>query len=52
MNAPLNLAQLTLACALGMGERCKDFVWREGHPRLTAWFDAFAARPSFAATAP
>ena len=51
MNASLNLAQLTLGCGLGLGARCGDFVWREGHPRLAAWFDAFAARPSFVATA-
>jgi len=52
MHGPLNLAQLTLACGLGMGERYKGFVWRPGHPQLGAWFDSFAARPSFVATAP
>ena len=52
MSGSLNLAQLTLACGLGMGERYKGFVWRPTHPKLRAWFDAFAARPSFAATAP
>jgi glutathione S-transferase len=51
MNAPLNLAQITLGCALGMAARLPDLQWRPGHPRLGAWFDTFAARPSFAATA-
>lgn len=51
MHAPLNLAQLTLGCGLGMAARNPEFRWREGHPKLTAWFDAFAARPSFVATA-
>jgi len=51
MKAQLNIAQLTLACGLGMAARNPDFRWREGHRRLAAWFDAFAARPSFVATA-
>jgi glutathione S-transferase len=51
MNAPLNLAQITFGCALGMAVRNPDLLWRPGHPRLAAWFDAFAARPSFATTA-
>ena len=51
MNGPLNMAQLTLACALGHGSRMPDLDWRTGHPKLAAWFDRFAARASFAATA-
>lgn len=52
MNGPLNMAQLTLACGLGMEARNPDFLWRPAQPRLAAWFDAFSARPSFVATAP
>jgi len=52
MRAPLNMAQLTLACALGLEARIPDFRWRDGHPKLCAWFSRVAARPSFAATAP
>lgn len=51
MQGPLNLVQITLACALGLEARNAEFKWRPGHPRLTTWFDAFAQRPSFAATA-
>lgn len=51
MHGALNLAQITLACALGLEARNPDLQWRPGHPRLCAWFDAFARRPSFAATA-
>jgi glutathione S-transferase len=51
MHGPLNLAQITLACALGLEARNPDLKWRPGHPRLSAWFDTFAQRPSFAATA-
>ena len=52
MNGPLNIAQLTLACALGIDARNPDLHWRPGHPKLVAWFDRIVARPSFAATAP
>lgn len=51
MNGALNLAQLTLACALGLEARNADLRWRPGHPKLAAWFERFAARASFAATA-
>jgi glutathione S-transferase len=52
MRADLNLEQLTLACALGLEARNPDFHWRPGHPKLCDWFTTFAARPSFATTAP
>ena len=52
MHGPLNRASLTLACALGLEARNPGFRWRAGHPKLCAWFDPIAARPSFAATAP
>jgi glutathione S-transferase len=52
MRGPLNMVQLTLACALGLEARNPAFRWREGHPGLAAWFDPIAARPSFVATAP
>lgn len=52
MHGQLNLAQLTLGCALGLEARNRDIDWRPGHPRLAAWFGAIDARPSFAATAP
>lgn len=52
MRGALNLAQITLACGLGLEARNPDLHWRPGHPKLCAWFDSLAARPSFAATAP
>lgn len=52
MHGALNRAQATLACALGLEARIPGFRWRAGHPRLSAWFERMAARPSFAATAP
>jgi glutathione S-transferase len=52
MRGALNMAQITLACALGLEGRNPAFRWRPRHPKLCAWFDQVAARPSFAATAP
>jgi glutathione S-transferase len=52
MRGALNMAQITLACALGLEARNPDFDWRSGHARLCDWYAPIAARPSFAATAP
>ncbi len=52
LRGPLNMAQMTLACALGFEPRVPGFVWRPGHPKLGAWFDKVTARPSFASTVP
>lgn len=52
MHRRLNMAQLTLACALGLEARNPEFDWRSGHRALSSWYDALAARPSFQATAP
>jgi len=52
MRGPLNLVQITLGCALGLEARYRDFRWREGHPKLVAWFGRIDARPSFVATRP
>jgi glutathione S-transferase len=52
MRGPLNLAQITLICALGLEARNPAFHWREGHPKLRDWFDRVAARPSVARTVP
>lgn len=50
---PIDAAQIALGCALGYCERRHTlWRWREGRPVLAAWFDALAARPSFAATVP
>ncbi len=52
MNGELNMAQITLACGLGLEARNPDLHWRPEHPKLCAWFDRINTRPSFAATAP
>ena len=46
-----NVGQIALACALGYGDLRFGGAWRESHPKLVAYHDAFAARvPAFAAT--
>jgi glutathione S-transferase len=52
MHGRLNMAQITLACGLGLELRNPEFRWRPRHPQLCGWYDRIAARPSFAATAP
>jgi len=52
MRGALNMAQITLACALGLEARNPEFRWRPRHPKLCEWFEQIAARSSFTATAP
>jgi glutathione S-transferase len=52
MRGALNMAQITLACALGFEPRIPDLRWRPGRPKLCDWFGNIAARPSIAATVP
>ncbi|HKU47974.1 MAG TPA: glutathione S-transferase N-terminal domain-containing protein [Burkholderiales bacterium] len=52
LRGALNMVQLTLACALGIEMRMPDLDWRSGHPKLVAWYEPIAARPSFVATRP
>ena len=52
-DAPPNVGQIALACALGYRDFRFEGTWRKDHPRLVAWLDQFAARvPAFAATKP
>lgn len=51
LDALPDVGQIALACALGYGDLRFGGAWREGHPKLVAWHDAFAAQvPAFAAT--
>lgn len=52
MRGALNMAQITLACALGLEARNPDFRWRPGRPKLCDWFGQITAHPSFTSTAP
>lgn len=47
------IGDITLACVLGYLDFRYDGQWRNGHPNLVAWLDAFAAAtPAYDATTP
>jgi len=53
LGGPLNLGQIAIACAIGWLEFRKPIGdIRPGRPKLFAWYDEFAKRPSMQATAP
>ena len=48
-----DIGNITVACALGyLDFRFAHEPWAADRPRLAAWHQVFAARPSFAATTP
>ena len=52
MRARFNMAQITLACALGYQSRILGSEWRKGRPKLAGWLDGIGQRPSVGATNP
>ena len=49
----VDIGTITTACALGyLDFRYPDKDWRSGHPKIAAWYEKFAARPSMQATTP
>ncbi|MEY4871202.1 MAG: hypothetical protein RLZZ563_532 [Pseudomonadota bacterium] len=53
LDAPLDMGQIAVACALGYLDFRHDARgWRTGRPHLAAWEARFAARPSMQATVP
>lgn len=49
----VNIGTIAVGCALGYHDfRFGDEKWRNGRPKLTKWYEGFAARPSMAQTAP
>jgi glutathione S-transferase len=52
MSGRLNMAQVTMACALEYGSHVLGLNWHQGHPKLTRWLAVASERPSLAATAP
>ncbi|MBY0338677.1 MAG: glutathione S-transferase family protein [Acetobacteraceae bacterium] len=43
---------IALACLLGYERRHSVWKWREGRPRLAAWFEGVSQHPSFTDTLP
>jgi glutathione S-transferase len=53
LDGPLRIGRITIGCALGyLDFRAPDEDWRAGHPRLAAWYQDFARRPSMQETVP
>jgi glutathione S-transferase len=52
MGGALNMAQISLICALQMVTGKPDFQWPPEHAKLAAWAGGMAERPSIAATRP
>lgn len=51
--AALGIGHVTIAVALGYIDfRFSDLGWRNGNPKITAWYETFAKRPSMQATLP
>lgn len=51
--ARIGVGHVTLAVALGYIDfRFGDLGWRDGHPRIAAWYEIFSKRPSMQATVP
>jgi glutathione S-transferase len=49
----LGIADIGVACGLGyLDFRFPDEAWRDGRPRLTAFYETISRRPSWAATDP
>ena len=49
----VDIGTITIGCALGyLDFRYAADDWRRGRPRLAAWCEGFARRPSIAETAP
>jgi glutathione S-transferase len=49
----IDIGSITVACALGyLDFRFESDPWRRGHPKLTAWYEAFARNKGLAETAP
>lgn len=53
LNGPLDIGQIAVGCALGyLDLRHAARNWRDGHPQLAAWYEAFAERESMKLSAP
>ena len=53
LTARTDLGSIATGCALGyLDFRFADRDWRGAAPKLAAWFESFAARPSMQASAP
>ena len=53
LDGPLTIGTITVGCALGyLDLRFAAERWRQGRPKLAAWYEKLAQRPSFLETVP
>ncbi len=53
LEGPPTIGRIAAGCALGyLDFRAPELDWRAGRPRLTAWYETFAQRPSMQETVP
>ncbi len=53
LSGDLDIGAISIGCALGyLDFRFADNDWRPGRPRLAAWYESFAQRPSMQKTQP
>jgi glutathione S-transferase len=53
MGDGVDIGTISVACALGyLDFRYSDEGWRDSRPKLAAWFEKFAQRPSMSETTP
>ncbi len=53
LNGDITMGQIAVGCALAYRDfRFADVNWRIDRPKLTDWFNEFAARPAMTATEP
>ncbi|MBL8706734.1 MAG: glutathione S-transferase C-terminal domain-containing protein, partial [Rhodospirillales bacterium] len=53
LNGPLTIGQIAVGCACGyLDLRYAADRWREGRPKLAAWYEGMAKRKSFLDTVP
>ena len=51
--SPYSIGHLAIGVALGyLDFRFASLAWRDGHPRLAAWYEGFHARPAVQANLP
>ncbi|MBS0559870.1 MAG: glutathione S-transferase family protein, partial [Proteobacteria bacterium] len=50
---PYGIGHIAIGVALGyLDFRFAELAWRDGHPRLSAWYETFHARPAVQANLP
>jgi glutathione S-transferase len=53
LSGPLTIGHITAGCAFGyLDFRAPETDWRDGRPKLAAWYENFTQRPALRETVP